>query len=76
MIDLPRFLKQARIWIWVLNIPILAMLAYVIATQPDVRIPFAIIAALQVAGLIGLFRFIRGELEKQEQRTSDKKLEE
>ena len=62
MTDSHRMLKQAKIGLLLLNIPILATCVVVAVTQPSLRAAFIVVGALQVVGLYFIFRYINGAI--------------
>lgn len=71
MPDNARMLRQARIGLLLLNVPILIACIVVVATQPPLRTAFIAVGVAQMLGLVVILRFINAALAKAQQSGKD-----
>ncbi len=71
MPDTAKMLRQARIGLLLLNIPIFIACVVIAVTQPPLRTAFIIIGAVQLVGLVFILRYINAALERAQKDKED-----
>ena len=64
MPDETRMLRQDKMVLLLLNVALLLACIAVAFTQPSLRAVFILVAAVQIAGLVFIFRYINRKLEQ------------